>query len=68
MSNEPVSPGDIYMFDHGTHSGETTYYVIIGKRESMPGAWNMMEIGRPELNHWERGSILTDTRYYLKVA
>ena len=67
MSNEPVSPGDIYMF-YSTHSMETTYYIVLCKKETMPDSWDMMEIGRPELNHWERGSILTDTKYYLKVA
>lgn len=67
MSNEPVSPGDIYMFyDH--YDQQTIYYIVISKRETMPDAWDMMEIGRPELDHWQHGSILTDTKYYLKVA
>ena len=67
MSDTSVSPGDIYMF-YSSHSMETTYYIVLWKHETMPDAWDMMEIGRPELNHWERGSILTDTKYYLKVA
>lgn len=67
MSNEPVSPGDIYMF-YDTFSERSNYYIILWKHETMPDAWDMMEIGRPELNHWERGSILTNTKYYIKVA
>lgn len=67
MSDKPVNPGDIFMF-YDQYKGDCIYYMVLWKRETMPNSWDMMELGRPELKHWERTSILTDTKYYLKVA
>lgn len=68
MSNEPVSPGDIYMLHGRDNSLDHVYYMVLWRRQNTPNAWDMMELGRPELKHWESGNILSDPQYYTKVA
>jgi len=69
MSDTSVSPGDIYMLHGRNNSLGHVYFMVLWPHDSDErGGWDMMELGRPNLKHWEVGSILADPAYYTKVA